>query len=155
MFGNRRYHWILPALASALIGCAGPVDHDELLAGKTAEEFARIALVKRDVEKGYALLSDSTRGYVSLEQFKEVLARLHPGAFPTTVAASEYEPMKGEKAIYIFMTGEGPGEQFYYRITMEGTAATGYRVLRLDRAGGPYPPPNTRRQFGKSPGARP
>ena len=47
--------------------------------------------------------------------------------------------MPGEKAIYIFLIGDNSGERFYYRLTLEGTATTPYKVLRLDRAGEPYP----------------
>jgi hypothetical protein len=55
--------------------------------------------------------------------------------------------MPGEKAIYVFLTGENSGEHFYYRLTMEGTAPTGYKVLRLDRAAQPYPSSNERKRF--------
>jgi hypothetical protein len=55
--------------------------------------------------------------------------------------------MFGEKAIYIFLTGENSGEHFYYRLTMEGTATTGYRVLRLDRGGTPYPQSSDKKSF--------
>jgi hypothetical protein len=55
--------------------------------------------------------------------------------------------MHGEKAIYIFLIGDNSGEHFYYRLTMEGTAATGYRVLRLDRSIAPYPPSNDKQSF--------
>ena len=115
------------------MGCAESVHHDEAAAGKKAEEFAQVTFVKQDVENGYALLADGTKRYVSPAQFKAVVEKLHPRALPKTVTAAEYEPMFGEKAIYIFLTGENSGEHFYYRLTMEGTATTGYRVLRLDR----------------------
>jgi len=62
--------------------------------------------------------------------------------------------MSGEKAIYIFLTGENSGEDFYYKLTMEGTAATDYRVSILDRGSGPYPPSNEKQQIGKSPGTQ-
>ena len=135
-----RYHFFPLAFVMGLMGCAESINHDEVLAARRAVEFAQVAFVKHDIENGYALLSDSTKRYVSLEKFKEVLSRLHPKAFPISVTASEYEPMLGEKAIYIFLRGENSGEHFYYRLTMEGTAATGYRVLSLDRGSGPYPP---------------
>jgi hypothetical protein len=137
------------ALVIGLAGCVESINHDEVSAGKSAAEFARVAFVKRDTENGYALLSDSTKRYVSLEKFKEVLSRMHPKAFPKSVTAIEYEPMPGEKAMYIFLQGENSGERFYYRLTMEGTAATGYRVLRLDRATGPYPPSDRKQRFNK------
>jgi hypothetical protein len=131
----------------SFLGCIESVEHDPAGAGKKAEEFAQIAFVKQDVENGYGLLADGTRRYVSREQFKQVLAKLHPRAYPKNVKASEYEPMAGEKAIYIFLTGENSGERFYYRLTLEGTATTPYRVLRLDRAAEPYPPSNEKKQL--------
>jgi hypothetical protein len=133
--------------AIGLMGCAESIKHDEVAAGKKAEEFAKIAFVKQDIETGYALLADATKRYVSLEQFKTVVSKLHPKAFPRAVTASEYEPMHGEKAIYIFLIGDNSGEHFYYRLTMEGTATTGYRVLRLDRSTAPYPPSNDKQSF--------
>jgi hypothetical protein len=121
------------------MGCGGSIRHDENLAGKRAVEFAESAFVKHDLKKGYALLSDNTKRHVPLEKFEELVARLHPrGGFPTSVAATEYEPMSGEKAIYIYLRGENPSEQFDYLLTMEGTASTDYRVLKLSRGGGAY-----------------
>jgi len=149
--GSKYYFYPL-MFAVGLMGCVESVNHDELSAGKKAEEFARNAFVKQDIENGYALLADGTKRYVSLAQFKEVVSKLHPKAFPKTVIASEYEPMAGEKAIYIFLMGENSGEHFYYRLTMEGTATTGYKVLRLDRAGQPYPSSNEKKRFSDQKG---
>ena len=147
-----RHHFFPLAFVMALTGCAESIDHDAVSAARRAEEFAQVAFVKHDIEKGYALLSESTRRYVSLEQFKEVLSRLHPQAFPISVTASEYEPMPGEKAMYIFLTGKNSGERFYYRLTMEGTATTGYRVLSLDRGSGPYSQSSRKEKLGESAG---
>lgn len=135
-----RCEFVSLAFVITLLGCAESFEHDPVLAGRRAVEFAQVAFVKHDVEKGYVLLSDSAKRYVSVEKFKETLSRLHPRAFPTSVSATEYEPMHGEKAIYIYLIGENSGERFYYRLTMEGTAGTDYRVFRLARGDGPYPP---------------
>jgi hypothetical protein len=134
--------------AVGLMGCIKSVDHDATVAGKKAEEFAQIAFVKQDIENGYALLADGTKRYVSREQFKEVLAKLHPRTYPKNVTASEYEPMPGENAIYIFLIGDNSSERFYYRLTLEGTATTPYKVLRLDRATEPYPPSSDKKKLG-------
>mgnify|MGYP001614693691 CR=1 FL=1 len=133
-----RNHFLPLAFVMGLMGCAASINHDEVLAGRRAVEFAQVAFVKHDVENGHALLSDSTKRRVSLEKFKEVLSRLHPKAFPTSVTASEYEPMLGEKAIYIYLVGENSGEHFYYRLTKEGTATTANWLLSLDRGSGAF-----------------
>ena len=134
-------------LAVSLAGCIESVDHDPASARKKAEEFAQVVFVKQDIENGYALLAEGTRRYVSPDQFKAVVSKMHPRGFPKTVTALEYEPMPGEKAIYVFLTGDHWGEPFYYRLTMEGTASTGYRVLRLDRASQPYSSSDERKRF--------
>ena len=130
-------------------GCVEPIEHNEIQAAKKAEEFAEVAFAKGDVERGYGLLAPATKHYVSLEQFKRVLSRLHPQASPKNLRASEYEPMKGEKAIYIYLSGEHSGEQFYYRITMEGTAAGEYRVLKFERSNEPYSGSSDRKRVGE------
>lgn len=135
----RGYRLYVLILALVLMGCVESIDHDAAVAGKRAEEFAQLVFVKQDVENGYALLADGAKRYVSREQFKKVLEKLHPRAYPKNVRATEYEPMAGEKAIYIFLLGENSGERFYYRLTLEGTATAPYRVLRLDRSSEPYP----------------
>lgn len=138
LFVRRLHYRVLPGVFFlSLMSCMGSFDHDAASAGNKAEEFARITFVEGDLKNGYDLLADGTKRYVSLGRFKEVVLKLHPHAFPKTVTASEYEPMPGEKAIYIFLAGENAGARFYYRLTMEGTAATGYKVLRFDRSSGP------------------
>ncbi len=119
----------------ALVGC-GSVQHDENLAAKRAVEFAKVTFIQHDLKKGYALLSDNTKRHVPFEKFQELVTKLHPRGFPTKVTATEYEPMRGEKAIYIYLTGENPHEQFDYVFTMEGTASDDYRVLKVDTGSG-------------------
>lgn len=148
-----QYRFCCLAFIVGLTGCAESVNHDESSAGTRAVEFAQVAFVKQDIENGYAMLSESTRRYVSLEQFKEVLSKLHPRAFPTQVTATEYEPMAGEKIMHIYLIGENSGEHFYYRLAMEGTAATGYRVLRIYRGNEPYPSSSDKQKFKSLAGA--
>jgi len=116
-----------------LLGCAGKAAHDEALAAKRAVEFAETVFVQNDIDKGYRLLSDGARRHVPLEKFKETVTRMHPKGYPTSVTAREFEPMPGgEKAIYIFLTGDGSGDRFDYKLTLEGSAATDYRVTNLE-----------------------
>jgi hypothetical protein len=123
-----------------LMSCGQPIKHDEVLAGKRAAEFAETAFVKRDVPKAYGLLSDSTRRYVSLEKFGETLSRLRPSGQTKRVAAVEYEPMPGEKAIYIYTVVKNSDAETQYTVTMEGTAATDYRVSKITRGSASYLP---------------
>ena len=130
-----RLHLFWLIIILALGGCADKYEHDPKLAAKTAEEFALLAFVRQDYDGAYALLADGIRRHVSPAQFKQTLTKNQGGAAPTKVTAREYEPMSGEKAIYVYLTGDSGGEPGY-RITLEGTAAAGYKVLRFDRGGG-------------------
>jgi hypothetical protein len=121
------------ACGMILVACTKSFEHDHSLAAKRAEEFARATFVRQDIEQGYAMLSESGKRYVPLEKFKETVVKLHPRSYPVKVAATDYEPMVGEKAIYIYLTGENAGEHFYYTITLDGTAATDYKVTRFGR----------------------
>jgi hypothetical protein len=140
------------AVAVTLIGCAESVKHDEARAGRQALEFARVVFFEKNLDKGYDMLSDGGRRHVPKDKFKQSIAVMHARGFPTRLSAIEYEPMADEKAIYIFVTGQNDGEQFNYRFTMEGSAATDYKVLKIDQGSGffalssrkqPFKPPLT------------
>lgn len=118
-----------------LNGCSDTVDHDPNQAARKAEEFAALAYVQQDFAGAYALLTESTRRHVSPAQFQQTLIKNQAGAKPAKVVAQEYEPMSGEKAIYIYLAGDHGGVPTSYRITLEGSAASGYKVLRFDNAG--------------------
>ncbi|HXG51355.1 MAG TPA: hypothetical protein VNN77_08135 [candidate division Zixibacteria bacterium] len=137
----------LLSLWVAAWGCAGSVDHDGELARRAGEEFAAAVFVERDFDKGYSLLADGARRYVTREKFREVISRLHPGSFPGSVVATDYEPMHGEKALYLYLIGEAPEEKFYYRLVMEGSAGGTYRPVAVYRSDGPYPPSPDRKKL--------
>jgi hypothetical protein len=133
----------------AFYACADSFEHDHKLAAKRAEEFAQVVFVSQDFEKSYAMLSDSGKRYVPLEKFREAVVKSHPKNYPTKIAATDYEPMAGEKAIYIYLTGENSGEHFYYTLILDGTATTDYKVTRFSRGGGPYGSGGTRQPVRK------
>jgi hypothetical protein len=132
-----------------LVACAESFDHDEVSARNRAVEFAQLSFVHQNFDQGYTLLSDAAKRYVPREKFKETISRLHPRAKPTSVRAVDYEPMAGEKALYIYLVGENAGERFYYMLTMEGSAASGYKVSSMARGDGPYPSSNRKKKFGR------
>jgi hypothetical protein len=127
--------------------CAESVKHDERLAAKQALEFGRVAFIEKNFDKGYELLADGGRRHVPRDKFRESLTAMHARTFPTKLVATEYEPMAGEKAIYIFIRGENSEEQFNYRLTMEGTAATRYKVLKIDKGMGFFTLSNKKQPF--------
>jgi len=129
--------------------CSDSFEHDDKLAAKRAEEFARVVFVRQDFEKGYAMLSDSGKRYVPLEKFKEAVVKSHPRSYPTKIAATDYEPMSGEKAIYIYLTGDNAGEQFIYTLTLDGTATSDYKVTRFSRGSAPFSSSSTRQPVSK------
>ena len=129
-----------------LLGCKGPIQHDEVSATKTALQFGRNAFVSQDSENAYALLSDNAKRYVTRETFKETLLKSHPSGFPTDVRVTEYQPVPGEKLMYVYLSGENLHGRLYYELTMEGDAATGYRVAIFDRSGIAPPWSSTRQK---------
>jgi hypothetical protein len=123
---------IIELLTLVLASCAGSVKHDETLAARRAIEFAQLVFINKNFAKGYELLSGGGRRHLSLEKFKETLSRMHPRSFPTKVTATEFQPMPGEKAIWIYLAGQNAEEQFQYRFTMEATDNDDYKVLAFD-----------------------
>jgi hypothetical protein len=138
---------LLWALAVTVFACAESVKHDETLAGKRAVEFARVVFIDKSFEKGYELLSDNGKRHIPFDKFKQTIVSMNPRGYPSKVIATEYEPMAGEKAIYIFLRGQNGDEQFNYRITLEGTAATDYKVLKIDQGAGFPTLSNQKRKF--------
>ena len=123
---------IIGLLHMVLASCAGSVKHDETLAARRAIEFAQQVFINKNFAKGYELLSEGGRRHLSLEKFTETLTRMHPRSFPTKVRATEFQPMPGEKAIWIYLAGQNAEEQFQYRFTMEATDNGDYKVLAFD-----------------------
>ncbi len=116
-----------------LSACAQSIHHDERLAAKRALEFARVVLIDKNIEKGYALLAANGQRHVPFDKFKQTIEAMNARGYPTRVSATDYEPMPGEQAIYIYLRGQNGDESVQYRITLEGNAADDYRVLRIDQ----------------------
>jgi hypothetical protein len=116
----------------AMASCAQSVQHDETRAAKRAIDFAQLVFIDKNFAKGYELLSDGGKRHLPLEKFKETVTRMHPRSFPTKVTATEFQPMPGEKAIWIYLAGQNAEEQFQYRLTMELTDNGDYKILTFD-----------------------
>jgi hypothetical protein len=131
-----------------LISCTATIiSHDEDMAAKSAIEFAKVAIVQHDIPKGYAMLSDNFKKTITIDKYAQVISQIHPSLYPLSLTAEEFEPIPGQKGMNIFLYGENGSEKFYYRLVMEGTAETGYRVLGIYRGNGPAPPSKLRQKL--------
>lgn len=125
-----------------LIACfsMNVISHDQRSAAAMAEHFAEAAFVKNDISTAHADLSSQMQSAYLAGELTADLSKMHPAGRPTEVAAREYEPLPGQKAMNILLKGTGGNEAFYYRLLMVGTREQGYKVGGFCRGNGPYPP---------------
>lgn len=121
--------------------------HDENEAAKSANDFANLAFVQRDEAAAYLLTAQQFQEHYSENDFIELVQQMHSKGYPSQVSATEYQPIPGTETMNIFLVGENPKENLYYRFVMEGTANSGYKVAGLYRGNGPYPNPNERKKL--------
>jgi len=116
-------------LASGVSGCG----HDPGSAARSARDFAVAAFQRQDLDAAYALLTDDARAQMSKEQLGAVILKMHPAGYPGAIHASEYEALPKREAVNVFLLGDGVGETFSYRLTMDGNRLRGYGVGGLYR----------------------
>jgi hypothetical protein len=116
-------------LAGGVWGCG----HDPKAAAARAEEFGRAAFQAQNLDDAYALLSEPAQEQMSKQDLAATLARMHPQGYPAGLRAVEYEDLAARGAINVYLLGEGTGEMFSYRLTMDGSRLWGYRVGGLFR----------------------
>jgi hypothetical protein len=138
----RKYIWA-SILGAVLLGCnscisvrftlpvSAKADPDQ--AATAAILFAKEAFIDLNQPGAYDFLSEGMRRHASLEQYINMIARMHPDGFPDEVTAAEYEAAPGEDAMFIWLYRQGREESFYYRLKMEATAETGYKVAEMVR----------------------
>ena len=130
---------ILPVLVALTIsGCMHIFHHDEDAAATQAIEYAKVAFIAHDNVAGYNLLADQVKKIGTVEQYAQVVAQMHPNGFPTTVTATQFEPIPGQPALNIILVGKNGDQNFFYLFTMLGTADSGYKVGRVVRGNEPY-----------------
>jgi hypothetical protein len=135
-----------------LIGFSGCVqvnslNHQPAMASGRAQQFAEAAFVEHRLPAAYDLLSQAMRNQLSFEQFTDLISKIHPSTYPSSVQAAEYEPLMGQRGMNIYLVGKNNNEQFYYRFFMEGTKETDYTVGGIWRGKGPYPPTNMKKRL--------
>ena len=138
-------------LCGIAASCAESKPQDENLAARRAIEFVQITLIDKNLDLGYERLAPGGKRHISRDKFKETMTRLHPRGFPLKITATEYQPMPGENALWIYLTGQNGDEHFQYRLTMQATDSGDYRVLTLDNGlvGRLFSPSGEKRRFEK------
>ena len=107
--------------------------HDPDMAAFTAILFAKEAFIDLNQPDAYDFLSEEMKRRTSLDQYIILIGRMHPKAFPHQLTATEYEQTPGKEALFIWLYGEKGEEKFYYKLMMEGIAASGYKVGEMIR----------------------
>jgi hypothetical protein len=91
-------------LLTGMFGCAESIEHDSNLASRRAVEFAEATFVRRNLDKGYALLADKARSYVPMEKFNEKVTKMHPNGHPSKVTAVNAVAVPGERIVNVRVT---------------------------------------------------
>jgi hypothetical protein len=125
-------------LMACSIATACVIRHDEDAAAKKALEFVKVAFIGHDVKASYPLLHKELQKKLSAEKYEEFITKMHPGGYPTTITATHYEPVLGQKGITIGLVGENSVDKFYYRLIMHGTASKGYITGGIYRMSAPF-----------------
>lgn len=128
-------------LGLVLLACSAQIlHHDEDAAAQGAQDFSRFAFVERDYDAAYRLLSSEAQGRLTGQTFEATVQGMHPNTSPLLVDAREFEPIPGQRAMYIYVEGTNAGETFHYRLLMLGDGSTGYRIGGFWRSVDAYPP---------------
>lgn len=117
------------------------IRHDTTPAAQKAEQFARAAFVERDYQKAQQFTSSMVqKGPIPLEELQKAVPKMHDAGYPTEVTITEYEPIPGQRSMYIYATGTNGEKKYYYRFGMSGDVDAGYKVgaFWINKKG-PYP----------------
>jgi len=117
--------------------------HSEDIAAQRAVEFLEAACIQRNYRRAYLLLAKNLQSSIPFEEFERFILATHPAGFPKVIRATHYEPIPGQRAMNVFLDGEN--EKAYYRLIMEGTKETNYKVSGIYRSETAYPASKLRR----------
>ena len=115
------------------------IKHNQHIAAKTGEEFAKFALVERNFDEAlkYAASANDSN---PADRLKSLVESMHPSRkYPTRVIAVSYEPIPGTKSMKIYLEGSGDDRSYHYLAIMAGTEPDGYKVAGIYRSEEPFP----------------
>ncbi|HEX8142968.1 MAG TPA: hypothetical protein VF553_10260 [Pyrinomonadaceae bacterium] len=135
----RKYIWTILLCITAL-GCnscdpdrktSSAPDPD--MAATSAIKFVKESFIDLNQPGAYSLLSAGMQRKLTEDQFIDLVARMHPKAFPRVLTATEYETLPRQDMANIFLYGENGDKKFYYRLTMVDASYGNYKVAALFR----------------------
>jgi len=141
---SRRFLAILLAGGVLLAaGCgvaprASVLNHSPSAAAAIAQRYVDLLLVRKDADAAYGLVDADARARVSVETLQEAVAKAPGYGQVTSVQAVEYQPVPGQPAMDIFLTGSAGGRTFYYAVRLSGTRDEGYLVNDLSIESEPF-----------------
>src|SRR5687768_12065543 len=119
MMKKQKQVFILAIFIFLFVSCISVLKHNEKDAAIVAIKFAGAALIERDFEKASKLLPVARQSPASIKQMEDLITKLHPASYPSSISATEDEPIPGQKAIRIFLVGENnQDEKFYYALVL-------------------------------------
>ncbi len=127
-----------------LAGCgvapqARVMNHSPSAAAAVAQRYVDLLIVQQDANAAYELVDADARSRVSSATLQESVAKAPGHGQVTSVRAVEYQPVPGQPAMDIFLTGSAGGSSFYYAVRVSGTMDEGYLVNDLWIEPEPFP----------------
>jgi hypothetical protein len=136
--------FLLTGAVLLLAGCAvapqvRTLNHSPSSAASVAQRYVDLLVVQQNVDAAYALVDTDARARISSTELKDAVTKAPGYGLVTSIQATEYQPVPGQPAIDIFLTGSGGGATVYYVVRLSGTADKGYQVNDLGVQSEPYP----------------
>jgi hypothetical protein len=119
--------------------CAYEFRHDDAAAARVAERLVYTLAVEKDVPTAYNMIDPASRQGLSLVGLERAIQGSSWYGKVNIVTATHYEPVPGEAAVDIFLTGTGNGRQYYFVVRLSGTADKGYRPAHFAESDQPLP----------------
>jgi hypothetical protein len=124
-----------------LLGCVSVriTAHDGNAAARVAQVYFDHLVIGRDFSAAYEMLDPSTKARLSRSAFETATKRSRGFDRVASVVPTGYEVVPDRDEVLIFLEAKGDSEVLYYRLTMFGNAASGYRPAHFEIAAQPFP----------------
>jgi len=122
---------LLLTAGCALAPRARVLNHSPSAAAEVAQRYVDLLVVQQDAEAAYELVDEDARERIDSAALAESVAKAPGYGEVTSVEAVEYQPVPGQPAVDVFLTGSAGGATYYYAVRLSGTMDEGYLVNDL------------------------